>query len=83
MHANGAISKNHPLDVYFLETIRKHREEKKRVEREGREAIKRAHSKAIARIIQVPSPPLSASAGVHVFLVVSQAACLMALGHSA
>eukprot|EP00873_Tetraselmis_striata_P041844 jgi/Tetstr1/462108/TSEL_007176.t1 len=52
VHANGAISKNHPLDVYFLETIRKHREEKKRVEREGREAIKRAHSKAIARIIQ-------------------------------
>jgi hypothetical protein len=56
VHVDGAISSNHPLDVYFLETIRTRREEKARVAREGQEAIKRAQREAIERIIKVPFP---------------------------
>lgn len=52
VHVDGAISSNHPLDVYFLETIRTRREEKARVAREGQEAIKRAQREAIERIIK-------------------------------
>mmetsp|Transcript_19486 Transcript_19486/g.54217 ORF Transcript_19486/g.54217 Transcript_19486/m.54217 type:complete len:210 (+) Transcript_19486:1409-2038(+) len=52
VHESGAISNNHPLDVYFLETIRMRRDEKARLEREGRAAIEQAQKASVKRILE-------------------------------